>query len=98
MEKLDEIVGFEAAKSVVDDLHLRHVRVWNTFKAAHIVWSAFCFIAANVFFRQDATVLLGAGAALLFVHSLLGSPVQHVLDSASQKRLDAWIETQRPNA
>ena len=98
IKPIDDIIGFEAAKSVAEDLKLRHVRVFNYFKGAHIVWSAFCLIAANVFFRQDATMLFGAGFSLLFVHSLLGSPVHYELDSASKKRLDAWIETQRPNA
>jgi hypothetical protein len=98
IDKIDDIIGFEAAKSVAQDLKLRHVRVFNAWKGAHIVWAAFCFIAANVLFRQDATILYGAGFALLFVHSLLGSPIHYALDSASQKRLDAWIETQRPNA
>jgi hypothetical protein len=94
----DDLIGREAAMAIKNDLKLRHVRVFNYRKAAHIVWSVFCLTAANVFFRQEATVLFGAGFTLLFVHSILGSPVHYELDKASQDRLNAWMDTQRPNA
>ena len=75
-------------------LNLEYESHFNVRKAFAILMGAASLIVGISFLTKPDMFYraIGAGAVILFLRIVIGSPVEDVLTTDSQERLQAWVE------
>lgn len=80
--------------NLLHHLNLEYESRFNVRKAFAILMGAVSLIVGISFLTKPDMFYraIGAGAVILFLHIVIGSPVEDVLTTDSQERLQAWVE------